>query len=195
MTLKIKPIARVVFFCGALLLAGGVHGDTHVASNSDLTGIAWTAVTHWTPNSPPNKGGQATVRVVYLARGGDLIIFDGFVNSTLNGGPPYVISDGDPISGYAGRWLECGDTIRIAYIKHYFWPSELKDSTEKAFSQIHADSITPGHGKLRLGGQTFSHVRAPTIANLEAEVPSPEKLWRDRQDLRKKIDTQLVCGG
>jgi len=173
----------------AACAAGGTQSD---AALLPLTSDVWTHVDEWKTNQFSRGGGQASITALTLTVDGDVVMFEGYVNSTT-GHPPYTISEGDPISGFAGRWKRCGDQIRVAFIKHYYWPDELLELSEPVLKTVHSgilESTKTGYSLLKL---SYGLQRRPTRENLLKIVPSVPRLWVKRPDVRARVDEALVC--
>lgn len=173
----------------AACAAGGIQGD---AAPVSLTSRVWTHVFEWKTNQFSQGGGQAFIRALTLTVEGDVVIFDGFVNSTT-GHAPFTISEGDPISGFAGRWKNCRGQIRVAFIKHYYWPDELLEFSEPLLETVLSgtlDSTKTGYSLLKL---SYGQQRSPARENLLSIVPSIPGFWAKRPDVRARVDKAVAC--
>jgi hypothetical protein len=174
-------------------LGGGCVSHTKPTSNPDagLPG-PWTRVLDVRPNNAPAHGNQASVRVISLAANGAFIMFEGFVNASTTRGP-YTISEGDPIAGFAGHWIRCNTGIRVAYVKSYYWPDELKEFSEPVFGTVHLATIEQHGSSLKFENQVFFPNHGPSMTNLAAIVPPAAKVWVENPKLRSQIDGSLTC--
>jgi hypothetical protein len=189
-------MARWVLTLSALLAIGvGIgcaSGNVENFKTSGMLPFAWTHVVERYPNKLPAHGAQAGVRVIKLSDDGGFLMFEGFVNASDDRGL-YTISEGDPISGFAGRWVECKSTIKVAYVKSYYWPDELKEFSEPIFAAVHSATIVRRGNALTFEDQEFSTSHSPTAENLAAIVPSIDKVWAENPSIRFQIDDRLTC--
>ena len=141
-------------------------------------------------NSSKNTGGQLRARIFRLQANGDFLMFQGFVNAPRASGP-YTVSLGDPITGYAGRWMRCKGHVKVVFIKHYYWPDELQEFMEPALTHPRVGEIAVTGDTVLLRGERYWHLATPPDAEVIESLPSPESLWRDHPDVRGRLDAVL----
>lgn len=177
------------------LMALAIHAGNAGASlqlDDPAFQSTWTHLSERIPQGAGMPDEMVSAEVFRIYPGGSFSMFLGGLLINFKTGAS-SISEGTPIQGYVGRWIQTDNGLLVAYIKVYEWPQGLSEhSGEKPLDQIHVEEITRRGKALEMNGRTFGSAAGPSLEKYQAAMGMGENLWKSRKELQVSLDSALM---